>query len=156
MDPPGALRVLALSPHNREVIVVGTNNDGICYTSDGGTSWANHQLAGLFEQRLYQGSEEYLDDEIATALNPDEPMYRRVAALVFDPLEPDTFYMGGSQHGFSRASFGVARITEAGQSWERLPLAGLACRNVFDLAVDSAGEYLYAGTLNGTYRLRLR
>jgi photosystem II stability/assembly factor-like uncharacterized protein len=156
ITPPGALgiRTVALSPHDVGVLVVGANDQGIYHTADGGMGWSNNLLEGLFEQRLCQGCDEYLGAEIATAFNPGERMRRNIFAIAFDPVVAGTFYVAGTQ--YTRASFGVAKITNAGQAWERLPLAGLSHRNVYDLAVDSAGEFLYAGTFDGTYGFRLR
>jgi hypothetical protein len=111
-------------------------------------------LEGLFEDRLYQASGQNLSSELAAAINPNIQRILNVSAIVFDPITPDLFYIGGTR--YVRASFGVARITNAGQNWERLALEGLTHRNVFDLAVDSSGEFLYAGTFDGTFRLRLR
>ena len=87
------------------------------------------------------------------AFNPERKMIKNISIVVFDPVMPDVFYAAGTQ--YTRASFGVVRVTNAGQTWERLPLEGLSSRNVFDLAIDSSGAFLYAGTLNGTYRLKL-
>jgi photosystem II stability/assembly factor-like uncharacterized protein len=157
ITPPEAsstLLTIALSPHNRQVYVIGTHDQGLYYTVDGGISWTNNRLVDFFEQKLYQGSDQYLDAEIATAFNPNEYVLKNINVIVFDPIIPDTFYVAGRQ--VTRASFGVAKITNAGQNWERLPLAGLSHRNVFDLAIDSAGEFLYAGTFNGTCRFKLR
>jgi photosystem II stability/assembly factor-like uncharacterized protein len=153
ITPPGAsgFRAVKISPHDGEVYVVGTNDQGLYYTADGGESWSNNPLEGLFEQRLQQGSDEYLPPEIATASNPEAYVLRNVSAIVFDPVITDTFYIAGTQH--TRASFGVARITNEGQNWERLPLEGLSHRNVFDLAMNASGAFLYAGTFDGTYRL---
>jgi photosystem II stability/assembly factor-like uncharacterized protein len=158
ITPPDAVspgvRGIALSPHSEQVYVVGTHDQGFYYTADGGLSWTNNRLEDFFEQRLYQGSDEYLDPEVATAFNPDQYVLNDVGVIVFDPLVPDTFYVAGRQD--TRAGFGVARITNGGQDWERLPLAGLSHRNVFDLAIDSAGEFLYAGTFDGTFGFKLR
>ena len=148
------IKTVALSPHRAQEWVVGTNDQGIYYTADGGRSWRNNQLEGLFEQRLNQGSDRYLSDEIATAFNPTARLLKNVSAVAFDPITPDVFYVGGTR--YVRASFGVAKITNAGRDWERLSLEGLAHRNVFDLAVDSTGTFLYAATFDGTYRFRLR
>ncbi len=148
------IQAVALSPHRAQVYVVGTRDRGIYYSADGGVTWTNNDLKGFFEQRLSQGSDRYLDAEIATALNPKAWVPNDISAVAFDQLISDTFYAGGSLR--SRASFGVARITNAGQSWERLPLAGLTHRNISDLAVDSRGEFLYAGTNDGTFRFNLR
>jgi photosystem II stability/assembly factor-like uncharacterized protein len=155
ITPPGALaiRTVALSPHKAQVYVIGTNDQGIYYTADGGISWRNNQLEGFFEQKLYQGSDQPLCAEFATALNPGARVLRNVSAIAFDPITPGVFYVGGTQH--ARASFGVAKITNSGQNWQRLLLEGLAHRNVFDLAIDAAGKFLYAGTFDGAYRLRL-
>jgi len=155
ITPPGVsgIRTLALSPHNAQVYVIGTNDQGIYYTADGGGSWINNQLEDLFGQRLYQGSDQHLPAYIATASNPNIHVLRNISAIVFDPITIDTFYIAGTRH--TRASFGVAQITNAGQTWQRLPLEGLSHRNVFDLAIDASGEYLYAATFDGTFRLRL-
>lgn len=156
ITPPkaSAIRVIKLSPHQEQVYVIGTNDQGIYYTADGGKSWRNNPLTDFFEQKLYQDSNQFLDPKIATAFNPGQHMLKNVSAIVFDPVVPDTFYIGGTQ--YARASVGVAKITNSGQNWERLPLVGLDHRNIFDLAVDSSGTFLYAGTFNGTYRLKLR
>jgi hypothetical protein len=148
------VRAIGLSPHRAQVYVIGTNDGGIYYTADGGNSWSNHQYEDLFEQRSFQGSAQYLPAEIATAYNPRAYVLKNVSAIVFDPIVDDTFYIAGTRH--VRASFGVARITNAGQNWQRLPLEGLSHRNVFDLAIDAAGEFLYAGTFDGTFRYELR
>ena len=179
ITPPEAtlFRVVSLSPHDEKVYVVGTNDLGIYYTADGGISWSNHRLDGFFEQKESQAhdpylgtgqdgidvtviktqsadSDPFLDASIAAASNPKARVLRNISAIVFDPIVSDTFYVGGTQ--FTRASFGVAKITNAGQKWERLSLEGLSHRNTFDLAIDARGEYLYAGTFDGTYRLKLR
>ena len=148
------LRVINLSPHQRDVIVIGTNAQGMYYSADGGQSWRQETYPDLFAQKLFQGSQEMLSPEIATALNTNRQMLKNISVILFDPLDPDTFYISGRQ--YHRAGIGVAKITNAGQNWERLPLAGLSSRNIFDMAVDATGEFLYAGTFNGTYQLRLR
>ncbi len=156
ITPPesSGIRTVQLSPHKAGVYVIGTNNRGIYYTADGGITWRNNQLEDLFAQRSYQGSNQYLDAEIATAFNPGAQILRNISAIVFDPVTSDVFYVAGTQ--YSRASFGVAKITNAGQNWQRLPLEGLAHRNIFDLAIDSSGTFLYAATFDSTYRFRLR
>lgn len=153
-DVPGKVRTVQLSPHEVEVLVVGTNSQGLYYSDDGGSNWNHYLLEGLFEQKLSQNSQQYLAPNIATALNPQAWIRQSIMAIAFDPVTPDTFYVGGTQVG--RASIGVAKVTNQGRSWERLPLAGLSHRNIFDLEVDSPGEFLYAGTFNGTYRFKLR
>jgi photosystem II stability/assembly factor-like uncharacterized protein len=156
ITPPNVagIRTVRVSPHNKEVYVIGTHNQGIYYTSDGGSTWSNNQIDGFFEQRPLQDSDRTLEAEIATAFNPNERMRRNVWAIVFDPVAHDTFYIAGIQG--PRTSVGVAKVTDGGQKWERLPLEGLTHRNVYDLAIDAPGEFLYAGTLGGTYQLALR
>jgi hypothetical protein len=149
------IRAISLSPHLAQVLVVGTTNRGLYYSTNSGESWTQNKFEDLFEQKSYQESEQYLDPEIATAFNPNQQMRSDISAITFDPITPDTIYAGGRQ--LSRtASIGVVKISNKGQNWERLPLAGLTHRNVFDLAVDSSGEFLYAATNNGTYRFKLR
>jgi photosystem II stability/assembly factor-like uncharacterized protein len=154
LEASWGLQTVRLSPHSTDVYVIGTNDQGIYYTANGGISWNNNQLEDLFEQKPHQGSHQYLTSGIATAFNPGKLMLRNISAIVFDPVTPDIFYVAGTQ--WTRASFGVAKITNAGQNWQRLPLEGLAHRNVFDLAIDSSGTFLYAGTFDGTYRFKLR
>ena len=156
ITPPEAagIRTIRLSPHQAQVYVVGANDQGLYYTADGGVNWSNPRLDDLFEGKLYQGSNQYLPVEIAAASNPHAYVLRNVSAIVFDPIVIDEFYIAGTQ--YNRASFGVALITHTGQNWQRLPLQGLTHRNVSELAIDSAGEFLYAGTFNGTFRFKLR
>lgn len=156
ITPPGAsgFRTVSLSPHQAQVYVVGSNDEGIYYTDNGGVSWRQNLLKDLVEQKLEQGSEQYLDPKVATAFNPEQYILKNISAIVFDPVKLDTFYVAGTQ--YTRASFGVAKITNAGQNWERLPLAGLSHRNIFALVIDSLGEFLYAGTFDGIYRFKLR
>ena len=158
ITPAGARPILtvSLSPHQAEVYVIGTASKGFYYTADGGLSWYNNLLDDFFEQKLSQGSNQLLDAEIATASNPEVRPVSYISAIVFDPVTPDTFYVAGLQQPGRRASFGVAKITNAGQNWERLPLAGLPNRNVSALAIDALGEFLYAGTFSGTARFKLR
>jgi hypothetical protein len=134
--------------------VIGTRNDGLYYTNDGGSSWIQNDLPGFYEQKTTQDSEKHLDTRIATAFNPRVKPRRDVSAIVFDPIVEDTFYIGCDLK--PRAGFGVAKITNAGRSWERLPLAGLTHRNTFDVDIDSDGKVLYAGTFEGTFSLILR
>jgi photosystem II stability/assembly factor-like uncharacterized protein len=148
------IQTIALSPHHAQVYVIGTRNQGIYYTADGGANWTNNRLQGFFEQKVAQDSDRYLDQTIATAYNPTARIRRDIRAIAFDPTSKDRLYVGGSQR--PRASFGVAAVTHAGQNWERLSLAGLTHRNVYDLAIDARGEFLYAGTNDGTYRFKLR
>ena len=156
ITPPEAkdIRVMSLSPHERDVFVIGTNAQGIYYSADGGVTWQQNSLSSLFKQQVSQDNKEPLPAEQATAFNTNRNMIRNILAIAFDPIEPNVFFVAGRQPG--RASVGVARITNGGQNWERLPLAGLSQRSIFDLAIDSAGQYLYAGTYNGTYQFELR
>jgi hypothetical protein len=156
ITPEGASQIetIALSPHRAGVYVVGTRIGGLYYTSDGGATYTHNKLDDILEQRAFQDSSELLAAEIATALNPNVHLRRDVSAIVFDPLVQDTFYVGTSLR--PRAGFGIIKLTNGAQSWERLPLEGLTHRNTYDLAIDSAGKYIYAGTNDGTFRLQLR
>jgi photosystem II stability/assembly factor-like uncharacterized protein len=156
ITPPQAngFLTIGLSPHQAQVYVVGTNNQGIYYTADGGEHWSNPQLDGLFEGKLYQNSDQFLPVEVAAAFNPQIHALKNISAIVFDPIAVNEFYIAGTR--YNRASFGVAKITHAGQYWQRLPLQGLSHRNVYDLAIDASGEFLYAGTFDGTFRFKLR
>jgi hypothetical protein len=156
MTPDGVtnIRTIRLSPHQRDVFVIGSHVQGIYYTDDGGQTWQQNALSGLFRQQVSQDNEEILPPDIATAFNTNQEMLKNISSIIFDPVEPDAFYVGSRQP--NRAGFGVAKITNAGQNWDRLPLEGMTYRNVFDMAIDSKGQYLYIGTFNGTYMFNLR
>lgn len=156
ITPAGVAQIqtVELSPHLEQVFVAGTNDQGLYFTANGGLTWHNYPLADLFDRTPGQSGGQDLAAGLAAAVNPNAPVLKNISAIVFDPLEPDTFYVGGTQ--YTRASFGVAKITSSGQKWQRLTLEGLSHRNVFDLAIDSTGTFLYAGTFDGIYRLKLR
>lgn len=63
-----------------------------------------------------------------------------VYALVFDPRNPRTHYLGTSD--------GVFRSTDGGTSWAGFN-TGLLNQSVFSLAIDCTGTRLYAGTQGG-------
>jgi hypothetical protein len=156
ITPAGAqgTSTVALSPHNAEVYVIGTNNQGIYYSADAGATWANNRLDGFFEQQLSPTQPEPLDPKLATAHAPGLKLRRDISAVAFAPLSEDTFYIAGTQR--PRAGIGVARITQAGTHWERLPLQGLTHRNVHALTIDARERYLYAGTHDGSFGLALQ
>jgi photosystem II stability/assembly factor-like uncharacterized protein len=149
-----AIRTVALSPHRAQVYVIGTQKEGIYYTADGGATWTNNPLDGFFGQQVSPTSPQPLNAEIATAYAPGFKVRRDISVIRFAPISADTFYVAGYQR--PRASVGIARITQAGTRWDRLPLEGLNHRNVFALAIDASEQYLYAGTHDGTFGLALR
>jgi len=156
IGPDGAqgISTVALSPHRAGVYVIGTSNQGIYYSDDAGTTWANNRLNGFFEQHISPTQRERLDPKIATVHAADANLRRDISAITFAPLSEDTFYVAGTQR--PRAGLGVARITQAGTYWERLPLDGLSHRNVHVLAIDAQERYLYAGTHDGSFGLALK
>ena len=134
--------------------MVGTSSQGFWYSADAGATWTQNKLDGFFEQLLSPDEPEPLEAALATAHDPDAVPRRDIAVIVFSPIDGDTFYVAGTQRPL--ASVGVARITQAGTRWERLPLAGLTHRNVTAMAIDSDEQYLYVGTHDGTFGLALK
>jgi hypothetical protein len=124
------------------------------YTADAGASWTNNTLDGFFEQHLSPTQPERLDAEIATAYAPDATLRRNISVIAFAPQSTDTFFVAGHQR--PHAGVGVARITQSGTRWQRLPLEGLTHRNVYALAIDTTEQFLYAGTNDGTFGLALK
>ncbi|MFC1790815.1 hypothetical protein ACFLZP_05040, partial [Patescibacteria group bacterium] len=155
LSPSGGIKSLAVSPREVGVYVVGTASSGYYYTDNGGQGWSNHQHQDLFEQRLCQGCSQYLDPAVASAVNPNVANHKTISAVVFDPVRPNTFYIG-SLPATRRAGFGVAKIevTSSGHKWERLSLAGMSHRNVWTLAIDKDGESLYSGSGDGVFKFR--
>ena len=72
----------------------------------------------------------------------------KISALAVRPGEPAALFGAASGGG------GVFRSTDGGRSWEPLA-AGLANSDVYALAFDSTGRFLYAGTGDGVFAMDL-
>ena len=72
----------------------------------------------------------------------------KISALAVRPGDPAALF--GAAHGGG----GVFRSGDGGRSWEPLT-AGLANSDVYALAFDSTGRFLYAGTGDGVFAMDL-
>ena len=122
------VNTLAVHPADADVVYAGTAGHGVFKTTDGGAAWtaANTGLTG-----------------------DDDNLW--VNAVVLDPVDPDTVYLG------SAGGNGVSRSTDGGATWAaantNLTSDG---RYVFTLAVHRADAEtpatLYLGCIQGVYR----
>lgn len=72
-----------------------------------------------------------------------------VSAVAVDQQNPDLVYIGAANE------MTIYRSTDAGDSWQRVPLTTEYIGGVTDIAVDSAQRLLYVGTdTAGVFRLR--
>lgn len=72
-----------------------------------------------------------------------------VSAVVVDEKNPDLVYIGAANE------MAIYRSTDAGDSWDRIPLTSEAIGGVTDIALDSVQRLVYVGTdTAGVFRLR--
>lgn len=72
-----------------------------------------------------------------------------VSAVAVDAQNPDLVYIGAANE------MAIYRSTDAGDSWDRIPLTSEAIGGVTDLALDSVQRLVYVGTdTAGVFRLR--
>lgn len=83
----------ALSPHDKDTILLGTSFSGLYETTDRGKTWNRHKkISGPF----YRGA----------------GFREEISSVVFDPREPDTVYIGaGFGNGLYRADLSDRRIS---------------------------------------------
>ena len=157
----GTITSLAISPVDTDVWYAGTDDGNIWATSNGGTSWTN-RTAGLvhrwvtrvvpdpfvagrvfasFSGLKWRDPEPHVfrsDDFGATwqptAVGlPDSP----VNALIASPTTPNLLFAG--------LDVGAYVSEDAGSSWTLLG-TGMPAVSVYDLAFDTVGSQLIAGT----------
>lgn len=121
---PYAIRALALSPANSDIVYAATNDGRVQRSTDGG--------------------------ETFTLIAEDVPGWPRVTREVCpDPVDPNTVYLAVANYGTDQ----VRRSTDAGQTWQTLD-GDLPDVPVNVLAVDARPPVpvIYAGAEDGLYR----
>lgn len=160
-----------INPHDPNDIFVGARWEGGYHRSrDGGDTWQNHSLSGIFRRadifrfhpddprRIYIGTHHqglfvsYNNGESWVAssrgLEPQirEPFYGAylVSGLAFEPGNPDVMYTGSDYSNW--------KSVDGGRSWTELGRT-LTCEFARSFAVDSRDpNIVYAGTNVGMYR----
>ncbi|MCA9277741.1 MAG: hypothetical protein H6815_03035 [Phycisphaeraceae bacterium] len=120
----GAIRALAISPSNPDVLYMATNDGNVGVSTNAGVDW--------------------------TVVISDNPGWPRVTREISThPTEPGTAYLAGAVFGQAH----VRRTTNYGQSWETLDgnLPDVPV-NVVDIDPRTSPPTLYAGADDGIYR----
>ncbi|MBX7220618.1 MAG: hypothetical protein K1Y36_11780 [Blastocatellia bacterium] len=124
-ETSGRINVLAISPENSQIVLVGGATGGVWRSADGGRQFTP-----------------VTDDQIDLAVN----------TIVFSPSNPSIVYAGmGDKPGRRYLGSGVLKSTDAGQTWKRvsnttLPAPGQMARIVVDPANPDrvyAAQYTY-------------
>ena len=103
-DHDNAFRSLAVHPTDPDVVIVGTERNGIVLSSDGGATWSRKR-EGLWH---WHGQ------------------YPEIWDIAFDPENPQTIYAatldspGPPVGNYPSASAGLYKSTDAGETWNRM------------------------------------
>ena len=125
--------VLAVDPNDSDVLYLGTDDDGIYKSINGGENWEKLIPSASFG----------------------------VGDIVVDPQNSDNVYMGTvdyfrlSESRGVLGDFGVYKSTDGGTTWEEFN-SGLNHLGVFSLELSEENRILYAGTrAGGVYWINL-
>lgn len=155
-------RVLMQDPTNSNIVYAGTT-EGLYRTVDAGAKWTLMTPNDIIINDVYvdpknpqhilmatDRSGVLKSEDGAATFHSDNHGFseRQVSALVTDPQNPSTVYVGVLN---DKRFGGVFVSKDAGQSWTQIS-AGLNDNDVFSLAMSPAGNLL-AGTNRGVFRL---
>ena len=125
--------VLAVDPNNSDVLYLGTDDDGIYKSINGGENWKKLIPTASFG----------------------------VGDIIVDPQDSNNVYMGTvdyfrlSESRGVLGDFGVYKSTDGGTTWEEFN-SGLNHLGVFSLELSEENRILYAGTrAGGVYWINL-
>jgi gliding motility-associated-like protein len=122
----GRLNAVAIHPKDTNIIFGGACAGGIWKTTNGGLTWSVYS------------------DSLPTL---------GVSSIAFDPINPDTMYIGtGDRDAGDAAGFGVFKSTNGGKTWV-MSNSGMGNRTVGRLIVSPRNpSIVLAATSNGVYR----
>jgi photosystem II stability/assembly factor-like uncharacterized protein len=163
----GGVHALVVDPNNSDTLYAW-NGRGLFRSTDAGQSWSAGLTSGYVYTMaidpqdsstlylinglgLYKSSDRGANWSLITSGLPGVKVNSitdyRLAALVIDPGNPSTIYVG--------TGFGVFQSTDAGESWHALN-AGLTAPDVRTLTIDPLHPAtLYAGTAGGVFAITL-
>ena len=125
--------VLAVDPNDSDVLYLGTDDDGIYKSINGGENWKKLIPTASFG----------------------------VGDIIVDPQDSNNVYMGTvdyfrlSESRGVLGDFGVYKSTDGGTTWEEFN-SGLNHLGVFSLELSEENRVLYAGTrAGGVYWINL-
>ena len=166
---PGDASAIAVDPTNPQLVYAGTSFT-VARSTNGGASWASSSLRSNFQSGEFVKSltiDPNNPSTIYAAIFPAQsnprsafrsadagrtwqPVFADSAAqplvVAVTPGEPNVVYAGTAS--------GVVRSVDGGQTSQPFGDGIPAGTAVHALSFDAAGQYLYAGTTNGVYRLQ--
>ncbi len=109
---------MAIDPQNSNIVFVGTENNGLWYTTNGGTSWTQVSTSSI---------------PVGTGAG--------ITGILFDP---SSGVVGGAKQGIYAASssIGVYHSTNGGSTWA---LTSSGPTSVVNAAIDTSGNYYAVG-----------
>ena len=140
MDDAALVTALAVSPHDPDVILAGTQPAALYRSDDGGRTWRN--LGVPMKPYTNVGFE-----GAVTARAEQVKHWTRVTQILFDPKDRSAVWAGVEIDG-------VWRSMDGGKHWERV-MQGMANDDIHGLAVVHHGERtLFATTYLGLHTSR--
>ena len=121
--------VLVVDPNDSETLYLGTDDDGVYKSTDGGESWKKLNVSSI-------------------------PKSFGVGDIIVDPQNSNNIYIGTvdyfrlSESRGVLGDFGVYKSTDGGTTWEEFN-SGLKHLGVFSLELSEENRILYAGTRAG-------
>jgi photosystem II stability/assembly factor-like uncharacterized protein len=112
IGPPGPsheMTAIAISPTDSSVLYIGTAENGIYRSADGGKSWSARN-SGLMTRNL----------------NDVRGEIPRVWVIAIDPSDPTTIYAGGSGNVTGGMTATIFKSTDSARSWRLMQVIGRA------------------------------
>lgn len=122
---PPMLYSVAVDPYDAQVVYIGTGNDGIYKTTNGGDSWV----------------------PIGTGLGSTH-----IASIAIDPGNQQVIYVGGGINPGTGTPGVYRSLDSLGLSWAPM-MDGMGSRAIYHLVIDnSTPQTIYAGTQGGMWK----
>ena len=137
MDDQQLVTAIAVSPHNPDVILAGTQPSALYRSDDGGKTWRNLNLPMKpYTNVGFEGA--------VTAETSQVKHWTRVTQILFDPKDRNLAWAGVEIDSLWRS-------TDGGERWERVT-QGLENDDIHGLAVTHhGGRKLFATTYGGLH-----
>ena len=161
------INAIQVDPADSEVILIGTELHGVMRSVDGGRTWTqsntgfvSRSIAKVIPDSATPGRflvGEPFDGKVGGFYLYDNPANEWIQLNSRDIPGVGMLshiVLPGNRGRIAGTARGACLQLDPSAGWTELPgpISGLA---VYDLAVDSAGEWVFAGTSDGVYRTRL-
>jgi photosystem II stability/assembly factor-like uncharacterized protein len=131
---------VAIAPSNPDFILVGANIEGAYLSRDRGYTWEH-----VFDSARLQP----LIGDLALSPFARERYHATIAAVKFDPTDPEILYLGHDPYVWMGA--GVLRSLDAGRSWAALTDHNFQMKSVNTFDLDALHKNLVVGTADVYY-----